>query len=497
MLDIINRANHSLQYIYDKLQKTWLYFYIGDVGINVFYIRNGEILDRYYTFTSEIENDQDFQDFIKKYKNSYARFIINSNHVEIKHESLTVLDTFSKTDPVEKYCESNFSKSDIYAYKTYDIKKDQADVWKSVICYLEFNKVIDQCFHIIKNNSIKFAGLYFQYFLMQDIASYISKKENINLDDYIYTTISVTKVNGINISINHKGNILYSSNTEYPAGKKDEYIQGVIEQSLSDIWIKFKAYIEEGSFKKLNIFILPESLKTLLKNQDLKVDLNIFDESNNSIDNNFSDPKIINFSSLVSETQATSNLLKNYYFYNRIDYVLFKPFYVILSLMLLYFINIKVSDYYYRSKTIELYNQYYEVNEEIKTEGKKYPDVTNITQLVDIHKIKDLLGKEKITPFDFIEDFVKLYSNDIEINRIYWHLDANVLQDHKFTINFDITLNKTEPQLIIEQFNVNLNRLRAVYPDIEINFQRATTSENRQNLGNVIPLKVIAIGNKL
>ena len=90
-----------------------------------------------------------------------------------------------------------------------------------------------------------------------------------------------------------------------------------------------------------------------------------------------------------------------------------------------------------------------------------------------------------------------LYSNDIDINRIYWHSEADLNKEHKFVVNFDIALDRSNPEELMDQFNIKLNKLRAVYPEIDIDFQRASVTSSKQEKGNVIPLKITATGSKL
>lgn len=489
----IEQAKINLQFIYEKLKRSWLYFYIGDKGIHLYYYKNNVLMDSYYCEIENISKDDNFHAFITKYKKSDARFIINSKETEIKHDSFTVLDTFSKSNPVEKFCENNLSNSDIYSYFTHQIVRDQTDVWKAVICISPFTQIIERCFHLLRDNSINFAGIYIYQTMIIDAAKKIADKNHVDLDKYVYTTVSINRVSGISFSINNGKNILSSLNIEYPEGKSSEYIQGVIEQNLSDLWIKFKAYCEQGKYNKANILIVPTNIYQLMNKNDLGVDLNLF-EINEEPDSDFSDLSIVSLAENHSLKNSTSRLLNNYFFYNQINSIIFKPIYLIIFITSMFLLMTIKDNYLLNNKITSQYNEYFKVNEEVRLQSANYPNVQNITQLADLYITgKDLESKKHI-PFDFIEDFIRHTNNDHKINNVKWSLN---LENNStiYNISMDIEIDKSFKNEHINQVNKKLDILRGKYTDLDINLVRLSTKESKISNKGKIALKILARGN--
>lgn len=489
----INKLNNSLQVFYNKIKTSWLYFYIGDIGLNIIYYKNNKPEDSHFCNIDDISKDDSLMAFLKKYKNSNAKFLVNSKDITINHESFTVFNTFSKLNPIDKFCETNFQKSDIYSYNIYKIDKDHTDVWKSVICVCPFNQIIERCFHLINDNSITFSGIYLYQTTIIDIAYEIAKKNNLNLEDYIYTTTSISSVNGINFTIHHGKNILSSVNVDYPHDKSQEYIQGIIEQNISDLWIALKSYCENSESAKANIYILPTQIKELISNnKNDEQYINLFDESSYE-NSSFSDSNILNY--LLNSTifQSTSKLLKNHFFYNQINNMLFKPLYLSIAIIFLYMIITVKDNYFINSSIINTYSNYFNINEKIRLTGEKYPTVENISQLVDLYIINNSLERKKHLPFNFIEDFLKFNNNENEINKIKWiiDLDSNI---PIFKITMNVMLDNSLKHNKLPELDKKIMELKNKYNDLDITLSRLPNKNSDDITSDKLGIKIIARG---
>lgn len=491
MIKVENNTSQFFQKIYDKLTRSSIHFFIGDSGVCLYYFKNKKLIDSYYCDYENLSHNDNFPEFIKKYKNSDAKIIICSKDINIDHENLTLIDTFGKVNPIEKYCENNFHKDDLYSYRIYQIISENATTWKTVINWIPLNEVIDKCLNFINDNYISLTGVYLYPVIIQDIAKILALKNEINLDDYIYSTVSVNKISGINITINHNDNILYNEIIEYPKEESDEYIQGVIEQSLSDAWIKFKAYIEEANVEKINVFILPNNLKKLIKNTDFQVKNNIFDENIESLesDDTFSDYKIMSYFIQKSHTKAWSRELKIYYLYNQINSILFKPIYLMLIITILYAGNIKLNDFFEQKEISQIYHKYFSVDQSISEISKDYQDI-NTKQLADLYNLSKELSVTKNIPFDFIKDFLSFANDYIEINTINWE---NLGKTRNiYNIDFDLLIDQTNKDNRLRLVENIIDSLKDKYNSYEIDLQRISDFKD-ETKNNNISLRMITI----
>ena len=469
-----SKFSHAL---YEKITRSRLFFIVGDLGVEVLYYKNNNLIEDYFAPIEGILEDQKFVEFITKYKKSDAKIILNLKEASLQHESLPVIGSLGKVNPVEKYCESHLHSSDLYTYKVYSIINGEADLWKSVIIWTPITSIIEKCLLTIKESGIILAGIYFYSFAIQPISNKIALDHKIVLQDYIYSVVSISKTSGINISINYANNILASMVCEYPEDKSHEYIQGIIEQNLSDSWAKFKSYIEQNELKKANIFILPQELKALLEPQQYEVEMSIYADSiveGNVVGNT---PVFLSYFNKSEQSQALSSELKSYYRYHLINNILFKLTYSALLLLCLYCANVKKNTIFVENSTAKIYQDYFKITEDIRLRSQNFPGVSNISQLADLYNLQKHLREEVPLPFDYVEDFINLTKDFIKISRI------SLIDDHSnMNSDFVITLD-----VMLEMFDHkdSLTMLQEVKTNLQNKYNGVSVETQRTNLQNV------------
>lgn len=486
----IEKFNNAIQYIYEKITRSRLIFMIGDRGINVLYYKKNILIESYFCPLGELTSNKGFEEFLKQHAKADAKFIVNFKEITLQHEALPVFEGLAKIDPVEKYCDTHFHKSDLYTSKVYSITRDQADIWKAVIIWIPVTTVIERCLDLVKQNNITLAGVYFQSVSLQSIAAYICRDANINISEYIYAVVSVTSEAGITITINHGNNILASIICEYPLDKSAEYIQGVIEQNLADMWLKFKTYTNEHALKKLNIFILPKNLKTLISAQTYEVENSLFAKDEEENTDIFADSLFIKYFRKSDQTQATSKELKGYYRYHLINNVIFKAAYASILMILLYGAYIKKEIMYYNKLTSSTYTQYSEIIENIRLQAQNFPTVLNVAQLADLYNIDNQLVNDTPLPFELIKDFLALSDNSFTLNKVNWNIDDST-EDVIFHIDFEVFVNRTDSAQNLENINKFIKDLEQKHPGLKIQLQRINNDAiNESNKPLAIKIKV-------
>ncbi len=465
-------------FIYEKITSSRLFFILGDKGLEVLYYKNKIFIEGYFAEKDKINDDVEFEKFISKYKKSDAKLILNSPDTTLQHESLTVIGGLGKTNPIEKFCESHFHSSDLYTYKVYSIINGEADLWKAVIMWTPITPVIERCLFLLKENGIDLAGVYFYSFAMQPIASKVASSNALVLGDYIYSAVTASKNLGIHISINHGNNILFSTLCEYPLDKTNEYVQGVIEQNLADSWLKFKSYIEQNQLKKINIFLLPQYLRSLLEAQTYEVEKSIYADCIEEVEGQVCDSQqFLKYFTQIEQPQAFSSELKSYYRYHIINNVFFKITYGALLLLTLYAAKLQIKTILIEKDTSKTYKNYFKTTEDIRLKSQNFPNISNVAQLADLYNLQLHLKQKIPLPFEYMEDLVNLTKDSGKIMKLSWDMDTQDTRN-TFIINCYMVFEIIGDKDPLSSLQSTTEKLKTKYPALAVTTQRMTSEEN-------------------
>ncbi len=481
-------------FIYEKITSSRLFFIIGDNGIEVLYYKNNIFIESYFAHKDKVNEDIEFENFISKYKKSDAKLILNLKEAALQHESLPIIGGLGKTNPVEKFCETHFHSSDLYTFKVYSIINGEADLWKAIIMWTPVTPLIEKCLFLTKENEITLAGVYFHSFAMQPIANKIAKNNLLDLSEYIYSATSISKNSGIHISINHGNNILFSTLCEYPVDKSSEYIQGLIEQNLSDSWLKFKSYIQQNQLKKLNILLLPTNLKSLLALQTYEVEKSIFADCSENKEQECDSQQFLKYFNQSEQPQALSSELKSYYRYHIINNVLFKVAYAALFLLSIYAANLKKNTFLVENNTSQIYKNYFKTTEDIRLKSQNFPNISNVSQLADLYNLQSHLKQTFPSPFEYMEDLINLSKDYSKIMKMSWEMDT---QDNnaEFIINCHMIFEMIGDKDPITLLQNTTQQLKTKYPGITITTQRIIPEENTTGINaKSISIKITLSG---
>jgi hypothetical protein len=476
-----------------NLNNKFLYIIVGDNGVCLQYYEDNLLVDSYFSSCDALASDDNFKNFISKRPKARVRIVLNLKSTNIDHESIAVLSTISKANPIDKYAESHLHSSDIYSYKLLSIAKDNQDIWKYVILSTPQNDSIQRCLLYLSDAKIAIDGVYFYQFLLQDISSKIASEYKTNLENVIYTTTSITSSSGIIFTINYAGNILSSVYVEYPLDKTSEYVQGIIEQNISDLWIKFSRFAEENNLKKYNILIVPDALKNLLDKQTCGAELNLFSESNT--ETIFSDQSFTKYLGISTLHKASSKELKNYYWYTMVNNLIFKPAYLMIAIMVFYSAYINISNFLSNRHLSDLYDKFSKNSEEIRLKAQDYPSISNVSQLADLYNMHTILSKSKPLPFELLTDFIELNNDKNEISKIYWELTPN--NEYSFFIELVLSDSSLNQGIGIQNIENIITKLKDKYKDILLDIQRVSSKKDEiSNSQTSFTIKLVSRGAK-
>ncbi|MDX2050653.1 MAG: hypothetical protein SFT93_05760 [Rickettsiaceae bacterium] len=470
-----------------RLDNKKLYFHISDHGLTVLYYINNKFNESYYSPLDSLASDHGLVEFVLKRKTTTAKIILNSANMSLEHVALPAFGSFNRIDPIENYCLTRFEENQIYQAKVYSIFKDNTEVWKAVICSISLNEVVNFCLAILKNCKIPLFGIYFYDLTAQDVAISIAKDNKINLENYIYTTVSVIDSKEILITLNHQGSLLSTKRFTYPKTESDKFILGTIEHYLSDLWHEHKDMVIQEHFSKANIFFISGNLKRLIKSTSLKTVVNLFTEDNdeNSI------KTFIHHFSLGKRPAATSRELRSYKMYRQINSMIFKPIYLIIFVIFSYFIYVKLCVNVKIHKISELNKTYEKLSGAITKKSADYPEIKNVVQLADLYNLKKRLTQNLPVPFPLIHNFIKTCENKLDIANIDWEIKADCLSS--FNLTLEVNIDKARKEEQFKSLDQIIAKLKEEYGYLKIQYQRCNSSGSQES-SNSIKLKIIISG---
>ncbi len=481
----------TIRFVYELSNTSRLIFIIGELGINVYHFKKDRFIESCFFSQEKINSTDTFHDFVKKYKNSDARIIINLKETNLQHEALPIIAGLNKLNPVDKYCETTLHPSDIYSYKTHSITNNVEDLWKAVILWTPNANLIEKSLFIINENRVSFAAIYFHEILSQNIAIQIAAENDVNLTGYIYSVVTVNEATGIRVTTNHGDNILNSVVSPYPTDKSTAYVQGVIEQTVSDAWLKLKAYTQQNELKKINIFIVTKDLEQLMSSQNYEVEKSIFKSTTDS--SLYSDRVFIDYFLKIKRQPATSKELLSYYRFNLINNILFKPIYFILASLCVYCITTSFNIWVTESKISDIYTQYSNMNQEISLLGQNFPDI-NVVQLADLYNLQNKLTEPTPTPFDFAENLIKEIGDIANFSKISWELNNYQEKIPKFI--FKISISRIAKDKTIKKLDDSLKNLQSKFPTLTITHTIQDYKDDVTNINKPMNIVINAIGVK-
>lgn len=462
--------------------KKSIIIFVGSSGTYLGAIKRNVCVDSLFIPLEDRDNLELYKYFFKKYKGFYIFFLYDDEACELKHELVPVLQSVVKVNPIEKFIEEHYQSSDIIAHHVYNISTKNGEVWDSLIVKAPYAPPLSDLLNYVLENSLKFSGIHFLNLEYITIINKILEKTNkLELSNHLQIFTYITKVNSIKFIVKHKENIISLKTVPYPVDRTELYVQGIIEQEVSDYTISLKNYVLKNSLKICVICLVNSSLKDLLQQSKFEPH-EVLIASNNEISatrnlsaEGFSDSVIAELFANNKTYPAFNKSVKSITQANVVNFLIFKPllgFIVTLVIILanLKFLTVK------NIKNIEVLDtQSFQVIEEYRNVRQKYPDIKNVANLADLYSLTALLKVPVLAPFDFLESFVKDLPADIYLNKISWILNdpnnslyienyINIVVNFKY-IKTDISVDET-----LANLNSYINHLKENFKSFTISY---------------------------
>lgn len=464
------------------LHRKHIIVFIGNEGVVLNALLNDKIIDSLFIPSADKENLQTYKDFFDKFKKLYVFFLLDNADCKLRHDILPVLQSIVKTNPVEKFIQEYFDKDDIVAYYIYNILTKPSEVWHALIVSTPYKPPLSKLIeYTLTSKLLKFGGVYFLALEFKVIIDRIIKNiENNKYTNHLQILVLSLKESGVKLVVKHQGNIVSMQTIEYPLDKSEEYIQGVIEQAVTDCLIDFKSYINNFSLEICIIFAVENSLAKLLEQSHFDNHQVIYSSTNKALavfaQTSFSDEIILKLFTKSKNFLATNNYLKNIARISSNSSLIFKPLSAIVLILLIAVVAIKV-------KTLQNYRQLeainkknYDIMQQYNSLKEQYPYIHNATNLVNLYTLEVLLQIPVVAPFDVLEKFILTLDQQFTIDEINWqrlNLD-NILVLSSQYIKIEILLKFKSNGISVDEakksIDEHIEKLADVFKGAEVNY---------------------------
>ena len=502
----IHKFENLVSLVHNSLAaKKSIIIFVGSRGTYLAAIMSKACIDSLFIPLEDRDNLELYKYFFKKYREFYVFFLYDDEACELKHELVPVLQSVVKVNPVEKFIEEHYQSSDIIAHHVYNISTKSGEVWNSLIVKAPYAPPLSDLLNYVLENSLKFSGIYFlnlEYITL--INKILEKSNKLELGDHLQIFTYITKVNSIKFIVKHKENIISLKAVPYPIDRTELYVQGIIEQEVSDYTINLKNYVQKNSLKTCVICLVNSSLKDLLQQSKFEplavliVSNSEISETRNLSPQEFSDSVITELFASNKTYPGFNKSVKSITQANVVNFLIFKPLLGFVVILLIILANLKFMTVKNIKNIEALDAQNFQIVEEYRNVRQKYPDIKDVANLADLYSLTALLKVPVLTPFDFIESFLKDLPADIYLNKISWKLnDPNNSLYIENYINITVNFKYIKTDISIDE---TLARLDSYISHLKENFQSFTISythsgEPLNTLNRVIvPVTLIVTG---
>jgi hypothetical protein len=478
---------------------------IGSSGIMLSCFNRCELIDSVFIKNDNLHNFKKCNLFFKKHKNYSVTFLLDSKECSLSHETMPILHSILKINPVEQYINCHYLKSNIIAYNVYNISRKNGETWETAIAQMPYASPLKPLLNLVIKNSLKFNGIYFLTLEFQTIInSMITRSGNDDSKNDLQIFAAITKASDIRIAVCHKNNIMADDITPYPEEKSDLYICGTIEQIINDKILMFKDYVKNLNLKISILIVCDKSLQKIFNSMNINghkiIALSAADISHvkNPTDNRFQDNLLIELFFRKKSFPASNSQIKSISYLTLVNSIIFKPLVLLMIGLILHTINLKYKISEIQKQTIGLNNKYYLLSEKYRNIKKKYPYITNVNNLADFYNYSSLLKTNYPGPFEAIKDLITVTHPQIMFKKIKWNLITNSssitpLQELNIDLEFNGKANITDAVGILTSYS---NQIRTIFQDYNTSYMVKQNKAIELHKNLIIPA-FIKISNKI
>ncbi len=480
--------NSKLEFIVNLLNNLFhkknITIFLGKNGIMLAALKKNQVQDSIFVEYGSEKYHQKYRKFLSNYKGHHVMFLLDHNECELDHEMLPILSSLIKINPVDKFISEKYKPEDIVAYNVYEVNNHNGEIWNTCIATTPFSPPLSDILEYVIKKSFKYSGMYFLSLELTTIIDRILQiSGKLEYLEHLQIFTIITKASNIKIIVKYKNNIMSEKTVEFPYDKSDMYLIGTIEQAISDKLLFYKQYIKTLDKPPCIIFLVDNALKKLISQLKLE-NCNILALSEDNLklashhsNDRFQDSALMELFNNFTTHLASNKPLKAITKLTLLNRAVFKPIIAIISGMVLTLCLFKYQAITAQSQANDLNNQYYKLAEEYRQVKKRNPELLNVSDLLEMYNLQNIIARQSSTPFDHYKILVLTQHKNLKINKLSWKLVNPVLVDFPqsdLVISLDITYEGPMGSTLegIEVINGYANHIKTNFQDFRVIFTK-------------------------
>ncbi len=484
-----------------------LIIFIGYNGVTLSSFKKRQLQRTIFVPYEDEEHLKRCRKFVLRHKHYYITFLLDHKDCELKHETLPVFSSVIKISPMEKFIKDNYQPTDIVAHNVYEVSKQNGEVWRTAIASAPFEKPTSKLLEYVINKSFKYSGIYFLSLEFEAIIDRIlHKTKNTEYANHLQIFVTITQSSEIKSVVKYKKNILDEQITEYPADKSDEYIQGTIEQLISDKLLFYKNYIQKLELQTCVILLVDKSLTTLLTKVDFGENVKIIAVSSTEItslekpeESRFQDNILLEIFNNFNTHLALNKPLKALTKLTLLNNIIFKPLIALIIGIIGTLMTLEYQNWSTNYATQRLNKKYYAISKEYRQIQKNRPELKHISDLVDLYNLELILNKTSINPAKNLNNILAISNAELKIKKIKWNsrhpINAALLeQDINISITIEYRGEQSSAVHGAQTLNNYANYLESVFQGYKVTYSRNPDDVKYLAKNIVIPAHILITG---
>ncbi|MES2214555.1 MAG: hypothetical protein V4485_00845 [Pseudomonadota bacterium] len=415
------------QYQNFSLNKGHVLVFLGQTGTYVGVYKNQHCIDSLY-IKGEEYNIKEYSEFFSKYKKCHVSLILDTADVAMQKADIPTTQGILKDDPVSKFTRQNFGLDALVSYNVYDITMDGTETWHTLFASVNPSPFRTEIIEYLVSNFVYFNGVYFFNLNIPNLNSSLLHIAGMEDKSEFKIFATITEASGIRVVATHEKNILHSRRVEIPLDKTQNYIQGIVEQEITDCLIAGRQAIQDSKAKPTLILLASKEMQDLMQNGKFDAEEVIIVPTTSfklNSDQELADKVILSALNKKLVLPASNNAFQVYFKLLKSNSFILKP----ISLILVLFIALVGANILKTKKllwdTNRIANESYQASEEYRVIKEKYPNVKDLDQIIDFHAATIELKSAQILPFEALDKILDSLPSSFNISKIYWGLDAD------------------------------------------------------------------------
>jgi hypothetical protein len=169
---------------------------------------------------------------------------------------------------------------------------------------------------------------------------------------------------------------------------------------------------------------------------------------------------------------ASNKSLKSITTLATLNSLLFKPLFLIAAGIVIFLSFLKYQSVLTQKETMRVNNQYYLLSEQYRNIKKRYPEINNITNLVELYNLEKLVSVKSLNPSDFLKKLFSINTPNIEVIGINWYTEDINVNNKKILLTFDLVYlsEKKERKVAEDAFRDCVNKITMLFQDYQVTY---------------------------